>query len=73
MDINKVLVSNKISYYEYYKYFIGYWYGDYKIKPLHLMLLKTSAYVIIIMVKRNGCILIDDDELLRNTLIFGIK
>ena len=27
------------------KYFIGYLYDDYKIKPLHIMLHKTSAYV----------------------------
>ena len=28
-----------------YKYFIGYLYNDHKVKPLHIMLLKTSAYV----------------------------
>ena len=28
-----------------YKYFSGYFYDDYKIKPLHLILPKTSAYV----------------------------
>ena len=28
-----------------YKYFIGYLYNDYKFKPLHIMLPKTSAYV----------------------------
>ena len=28
-----------------YKYFIGYLYNDHKIKPLHIILLKTSAYV----------------------------
>ena len=28
-----------------YKYFIGYLYNDYKVKPLHIMLPKTSAYV----------------------------
>ena len=27
------------------KYFIGCLYNDYKVKPLHLMLPKTSAYV----------------------------
>ena len=27
------------------KYFIGYLYNDDKVKPLHLMLPKTSAYV----------------------------
>ena len=44
--IEKVLVSNKISFGEKnYKYFIGYLYNDYKVKPLHIMLPKTSAYV----------------------------
>ena len=28
-----------------YKYFIDYLYNDQKIKPLHIMLTKTSAYV----------------------------
>ena len=28
-----------------YKYFIGYLYNDHKIKPLHIILPKTSAYV----------------------------
>ena len=28
-----------------YKYFIGYLYDDYKIKPLHIMLPKTRAHV----------------------------
>ena len=28
-----------------YKYFIGYKNDDHKIKPLHIMLPKTSAYV----------------------------
>ena len=46
VDIEKVLVSNKISSNEKnYKYFIGYLYNDYKVKPLHTMLPKMSAYV----------------------------
>ena len=46
VDIEKVLVSHKISFgQKYYKYFIGYLYNDHKVKPLHIMLLKTSAYV----------------------------
>ena len=46
VDIQKVLVSNKISFGEKkYKHFIGYLHNDYKIKPLHIMLLKTSACV----------------------------
>ena len=28
-----------------YKYFIGYLYNDYKVKQLHIMLPKISAYV----------------------------
>ena len=28
-----------------YKHFIGYLYNDHKVKPLHMMLPKTSAYV----------------------------
>ena len=27
-----------------YKYFIGYLYNDHKVRPLHVMLPKTSAY-----------------------------
>ena len=46
VDIEKVLVPNKISFGEKnYKYFIGYLYNDHKVKPLHMMLPKTSAYV----------------------------
>ena len=37
VDIEKVLVSNKISF--------GYLHNDNKVKPLHIMLPKTSAYV----------------------------
>ena len=54
LDIEKVLVSNKISSGEKsYKYFIGYledylnielvwFFDDYKVKPLYMMLLKLS-------------------------------
>ena len=46
IDIEKVLVSNKISFGEKnYKYFIGYLHNDNKVKPLNIMLRKTSAYV----------------------------
>ena len=48
----------KISFGEKnYKYFIGYLYNDHKVKPLHIMLRKTSFYV-------KSCILIEDDDLL---------
>ena len=44
-DFEKVLVSNKIYFGEKnYKYFIGYLYNDHKVKPLYIMLPKTSAY-----------------------------
>ena len=44
LNTEKALVSNKISTGEkYYKYFIGYLYNDHKVKPLHIMLLKTSV------------------------------
>ena len=46
VDIEKVLVSNKISFgAKNYKYFIGYLYYGNKVKPLNIMLPKTSAYV----------------------------
>ena len=46
VDVEIVLVSSNISFGEKnYKYFIGYLYNDNKVKPLHIMLLKTSAYV----------------------------
>ena len=46
IDVEKVLVSNKISLSEKnYKYFIGYLYNGNKVKPLNIMLTKTSAYV----------------------------
>ena len=46
VDIEKELVSKKIaSGKKKYKYFIGYLYNDYKVKPLQIMLPKTSAYV----------------------------
>ena len=46
LDIGKLLVSIKISFGEKnYKYFVGCVYNDNRIKPLHIMLLKTNAYV----------------------------
>ena len=45
LDIEKVLVSNKISFCENkYKYFIGYLCNGNKVNPLNIILLKTSAY-----------------------------
>ena len=46
LDTEKLLVSNKISSGEKnYKYFIDYLHNDHKVKPLHIMLPKTSVYV----------------------------
>ena len=46
VDIEKVLVSNKSSFGEkYYKYFIGYLLHGNEIKPLNIILQKTSAYM----------------------------
>ena len=46
LDIEKVLASKKISFAKKsYKYFTAYFHNDHKVKPLHLMLPKTSAYV----------------------------
>ena len=45
VDIKKLLVSNKISSgKKNYKFFIGYLHDD-KVKSLHIMLPKTSAYL----------------------------
>ena len=66
VDIEKVLVSNKIFFGEKnYEYFIGNLYNDHKVKPLQIMIPKMSAYL-------NGydgqtkCmyLLTDDDDLL---------
>ena len=66
----KKIVSNKISFGEKnYKYFIGYLYNDHKVKPLLIMLPKTSAYV----KNHDGQtkwmhLLIEEDD---NTILFG--
>ena len=44
--MEKVLVSHKIYFCEKNdKYFIRYLYNNHKVKPLHIMLPKTNAYV----------------------------
>ena len=46
VDIEKVLVSNKIPFGgKNYKYFIGYLYYNHNVKPSHIVLPNTSAYV----------------------------
>ena len=42
-DIEKVWVSNKISFGEKKVHFIGYLYNDYKVKPIHIIFPKTSV------------------------------
>ena len=75
VDIEKVLVSNKISCAEKkYKYFIGYLYNDHNIKLLHIMLPRTSAYV----KSYNGQTkwmysLIEDDDTISNTIFDKIS
>ena len=61
--IEKVSVANKISSRENnYEYFIGYLYDNHKVRPLHIMLPKTSAYVNIYVDKLNGCIFWNEDD-----------
>ena len=73
VDIEKVLVSNKISFGEKnYKYFIGYLYNDHKVRPLHIMLPKTSAFVKSYDGRTKWVyFLIEDDDLLEkcNTIL----
>ena len=46
VDIEKLSVFNKIPFGEKnYKHFIGYLYNNNKVKPLNIMLPKTSVYV----------------------------
>ena len=56
----------KISFGEKnYKYFIGYLYNDHNVKPLHIMLRKTSFYVKIYDGQTKWMyFLIEDDDLL---------
>ena len=65
VDIEKVLISNKISFGEKnFKYFIGYSYDDHKVKPLHIIRPKTSAYVKSYGQTKWIYFLIEDDDLL---------
>ena len=67
VDIEKVLVSNKFSFGEKnYKYFVGYFYNDHKVKPLHIMVPKTRVHVKINEGQTTWMyFLIDDDDLLK--------
>ena len=70
VDIEKVLVSNKISFGG--KNYIGYLYDNHKVKPLHIMLPKTSAYVKSYdgQTKWMYCLIEDDDLLEKNNTIW---
>ena len=72
VDIEKVLVSNKISFgAKNYKYFIGYLYNNHKVKPLHIMLPKTSTYVKSFDGQTKWMyFLIEDDDLLKYNTIW---
>ena len=65
-DNDNIKVSSMVSSVEKsYKYFIDYKDDDYKIKPLHIMLPKTSAYVKIYYGETEWVkFLINDDDLL---------
>ena len=45
VETEKVQYLKRIILIKSYKYFIGYLHNDHKVKPLHIMLLKTRAYV----------------------------
>ena len=66
VDIEKVSVSNKISFgVKNCKYFSGYLYNDNKFRRLHIMLTKTSAYVKSYVEQTKWMyFLIEDDDLL---------
>ena len=57
-----------------YKYFVGYLHNDIKVKPLHIMLPKTSAYVKSYDGKTKWMyFLIEDDDLLEKYTIWKKK
>ena len=65
IHIDNALLSNKISSGEKnYKYFVGYFYDGYKIRPLHIMLPKTSACIKNYNFQTKRIFLIEVDELL---------
>ena len=76
VNIKKVLVSNKNSFGEKknYKCFIGYFCGNQKVKSLHIMLPKTTAYVKSYDGQTDWMyFLIKGDDLLEKYILFGIK
>ena len=69
-----MLVPNKIYFGEKdVKYFIGYFYNDHEVKPLHIMLPKTNTYVESYDGQTKWMyFLIEDNGLLENVILFGI-
>ena len=67
VNIDNVLLSNKISFSgKNYKYFIGYLYDGFIIKPLHIMLSKRSTYIESYNVQTKwNFFLIEDNNLLK--------
>ena len=73
VDIGKALVCNKISSGERnYKYFIGYLYNDHEVKPLHIMLPKTSTLCKNLQTNWMD-FLIENDGLLKNIILIKLK
>ena len=74
VDIEKVLVSNKISFgVENYKYFIDYFYNGNKLKPLNIMLPKASAYLQDFDGQSKWIYVLIEDYYLESIILFGIK
>ena len=75
VGIEKVLASNKISFGEKsHKHFIGYLYNGNKVNLLNIMLPKTRAHVKSYDGETKWMyFVIEDGELLKNIIIFGIK
>ena len=67
VDVEKVVVSKKISFGEKkYKYFTVYLHNDHKVRSLHIMFPKTSAYVESYDEQTKWIqLFIEDDELLK--------
>ena len=73
VDNEKVLLSKNISPEKNYKYFIVRLNNDYKVKPLHIMFLKTNTYVKSYdgQTKLMYFLIKDDDDLLKKYTIWG--
>ena len=66
MDIDKILISNQVSFgVKGYKYFISYKADGYKIRPLCIMLPKLSEYVKSFDETRSMSFFVKDEKLLK--------